>query len=75
MKKVQLVAYENIHGVAFEDLDKLNASFCSNVEVFDDLETNEHILDILETKYKANISKLYNPVFKLNFIKETEEGK
>ena len=75
MKKVKLVAYENIRGVAFEDLDKLNAAFCSSVEVFDDSETDMRILSALQTKYKASIGKLYNPVVKLDFIEEREESK
>ena len=68
MKKVQLIAYQNIVGILEEDLPKLNGVFCSEVEYFDLSETNDSIMEKLQQKYKSQIDKLYNPILKLKFL-------
>ena len=68
MKAVKLIAYEKIVGVEFEDLQNLNALFASPIEYFESSLTDTQICEYLEKKYAVNISKLFNPIIRLEFI-------
>lgn len=44
MKKVQLIAYQNIIGVDKNDLEGLNGIFKSPIELFDESRSNHSIV-------------------------------
>ena len=68
MKKVQLIAYEDIKGVSHEDLKYLDAIFKSPIECFDNSASDEEILNFLETKYAVEIKALFEAKRILHFI-------
>ena len=68
MKKVQLIARENIIGVNKNDLERLNGIFKSPIELFDESRSNYSIANEMIDKYEQEISKLFNPSIQINFI-------
>lgn len=69
MKKVQLIAYENIIGADINDLEHLDGIFKSPIELFDESRNNHSIANEMIDKYEQEISKLFNPSIQINFIK------
>lgn len=68
MKKVQLIAYENIVGIDINDIDRLNGIFKSPIEFFDKSKSNHSIANEMIDKYEYEIGSLFNPSIQINFI-------
>jgi hypothetical protein len=68
MKKVQLIAYENIVGIDINDIDRLNGIFKSPIEFFDESKSNHSIANEMIDKYEHEIGNLFNPSIQINFI-------
>ena len=68
MKKIQLIAYENIIGVSASELQYIDGIFKSPIELFDESRSNYSIANEMIDKYKLEISKLFNPSIQINFI-------
>ena len=52
MKKVQLIAHENIIGANKNDLERLNGIFKSPIELFDESRSNYSIANKMIDKYE-----------------------
>ena len=68
MKKAFLIAYEDIKGVKYEDLDILKAKFTSPIECFENDASDEEILDFFETKYATQIKSLFDAKLIVRFV-------
>ena len=65
MKTVRLVVYQNIKGVEYEDLHRLNAIFKSPIESFDDSKSESNICEFLQCKYAKDIERIFNPTIRI----------
>ncbi len=68
MKKAFLTAYENIKGVKFKDLNRLNAKFESPIECFEDTASDEEILEFFKKTYAAQIKSLFDVKLLVRFV-------